>query len=228
MENQQVFVVVPCFNEATVLRATLQPLLRLGYSVVVVDDGSDDATSPVASQLPIHYLRHPVNLGQGAALQTGMSYALQRGAEVVVHFDADGQHPADKIPALIEPILMGECDVVLGSRFLDPQDLARVPVSKRFVLRIGRILSGLLTGLWLTDAHNGFRAFSRRAVLNMDLQENRFAHATELLEHIRRARLRYKEIPSHIAYSQYARDKGQRVSNGFNIVVDTMLRKIVK
>lgn len=228
MQSQQVFVVVPSFNEATVLGATLQSLLPFHYTIVVVDDGSDDDTRSVATQFPIHYLRHPVNLGQGAALQTGMSYALQQGAEVIVHFDADGQHPAARIPELIAPLVAGECDVVLGSRFLDPDDVALVPRSKRLVLRVGRLVNGLFSGLWLTDTHNGFRALSRKAAGRIDLLENGFAHATELLDQIRSAGLRYKEIPSTIRYTNYSRRRGQRISNSFNIVVDMVLRKVFK
>jgi glycosyltransferase involved in cell wall biosynthesis len=228
MHKQRVFVIIPSFNEATVLGATLESLLPLGYSVIVVDDGSDDDTYSIAKRFPVHYLRHGVNLGQGAALQTGMSYALKNGAEVVVHFDADGQHPPDQIPALIEPVLAGECDVVLGSRFLDRRDSALVPRSKRLLLRMGRLVNGLLSGLWLTDTHNGFRAFSRRAAAEINLLENGFAHATELLDQIRRAGLCYKEIPSTIQYSDYARQKGQRLSNSFNIVIDMVLRKVLK
>jgi glycosyltransferase involved in cell wall biosynthesis len=228
MQNQQVFVIVPSFNEATVLGPTLESLSHFGYSIVVVDDGSEDDTRVVAARFPIHFLRHPMNLGQGAALQTGMTYALQRGAQVIVHFDADGQHPATKIPALIAPVIAGECDVVLGSRFLDRNDSKLVPRSKRLVLRVGRLVNGLFSGMWLTDAHNGFRALSRHAANSIDLRENGFAHATELLDQIRRANLRYKEIPTPIQYSEYSRQKGEKFWNGFNIVVDTVLRKVLR
>jgi glycosyltransferase involved in cell wall biosynthesis len=228
MQNQQVFVIVPSFSEAAVLGTTLKSLLPLGYSIVVVDDGSEDNTQSVATQFPIHYLRHPMNLGQGAALQTGMTYALQEGAQVIVHFDADGQHPAAKIPALIAPVINGECDVVLGSRFLDQRDSKLVPAAKRLLLRTGRLVNGVFSGLWLTDAHNGFRALSRNAAATIDLRENGFAHATELLDQIHRAGLRYTEVPSPIQYSEYSQQKGERLWNSFNIVVDTLLRKVLK
>jgi len=228
MSNRQVFLIVRAYNEAEVLGSTLSSVSPLGYSVVVVDDGSSDTTGLVAKQFPVHYLRHPVNLGPGGALQTGITYALRKGAEILVTFDADGQHPVHQIPALIGPILDGECDVVLGSRFLDPADLALIPRSKRLVLKIGRVVSGLSTGVWLTDTHNGFRAFSRRAAEHINLQETSFTYATELLGQMQKANLCYKEIPSTIRYSDYARRKGQKISNSLNIVLDLVLRKVLK
>ena len=206
--------------------ATLQPLFERGYSVIVVDDGSTDRTWELLETLPVHALRHRLNLGQGAALQTGMDYALRRGAEMVVHFDADGQHPADQIDELTAPIAAGEADVVFGSRFLKESDRRQVPAARRAVLRVGMLVSGLMGGLWLRDTHNGFRALSRRAMMNIRLRENGFAHATEIQREVRRARLRYCEAPASIRYSEYSASKGQPLSNSLNIVVDLVMRKL--
>lgn len=226
--SDRIFVIVPAYREASVLPTTIRALLPLRYSIVVVDDGSRDGTEAALRGLPIHYLRHATNLGQGAALQTGMDYALSQGAEIVVHFDADGQHPADQIPQLIEPILRGESDVVLGSRFLRPKDRALVPWGKRIALRIGIFVSGLLTGVWLSDAHNGLRALSRTAAARIYMRENGFAHATEILACLREARLRYCEIPVGIRYTPYSVRKGQPISNGLNVVVDLLLSRVLR
>lgn len=228
MQNEHIFLIIRAYNEARVLPSTLSSLMPFGYSIVIVDDGSADTTEFIAKQFPVHYLRHPVNLGPGAALQTGMAYAVKKDAAVIVTFDADGQHPASQIPTLIAPILAGECDVAMGSRFLNSGDLALVPRSKRLVLRIGRVVSGVSTGVWLTDAHNGFRAFSRLAAGQINLRESGFAYATELLGQMRRANLRHKEVPSTIRYSTYSRHKGQKIWNSFNIVVDLLLRRVLK
>jgi len=228
MLNHDVFLIVRAYNEAAVLGDTLSSLSAAGYSVVVVDDGSSDNTEFVARQFPVYYLRHSVNLGPGAALQTGLAYAVKKAAQILVTFDADGQHPIHQIPALIAPIINGECDVVLGSRFLNPDDLALIPYSKRLVLKIGRLVSGLSTGIWLTDTHNGFRAFSRRAAEQIELRESDFAYATEILDQIRQAKLTYKEVRSTILYSDYSRRKGQKISNSLNIVVDLLLRRVLK
>jgi polyprenyl-phospho-N-acetylgalactosaminyl synthase len=226
--QDNVFVVIPVYREGLVLRETVEALAPGGYSIVVVDDGSDDDVAGHLEGLAVHYLRHPLNLGQGAALQTGTLYSLEQGASLIVHFDADGQHPADQIPALLKPIRSGRADVVLGSRFLSRSDRELVPAAKRIALRIGLIVSGLLTGVWLTDTHNGFRAMSRAAAQKIDLRENRFAHATEFLELLRLQKLRYVEIPSTIRYTEHSIRKGQPISNGLDIVFDLLVRKVLK
>jgi glycosyltransferase involved in cell wall biosynthesis len=227
-ENRRIFVVVPAYNEASALRTTLDPLLARGYSVVVVDDGSSDGTFSIAAGLPLHALRHAVNLGQGAALETGTIHALDRGAEVVVHFDADGQHAVEDVDALVAPILLGEADIVFGSRFLRTADRERVPRLKRLLLRAAVIFSGLMTGVWLSDAHNGFRALSRSAAARIRLRENGFAHATEILSQVRAARLRWLERPTTVRYTGYSKAKGQPAVNSLSILLDLMLRRLFR
>jgi polyprenyl-phospho-N-acetylgalactosaminyl synthase len=223
-----IFVIIPAYNEAGALPATIAPLIEAGYTVVVVDDGSTDDTQHALQGLAATVVPHAVNLGQGAALQTGMDYAFRHGAEIAVHFDADGQHPAEAIPSLVEPILRGDADVVLGSRFLRREDAAQTPRGRRVLLRAGIIVSGVFTGMWLTDTHNGFRALSRRALGEIQLRENGFAHATEILDLIRRKKLRYVEAPSAIQYSDYSRKKGQSFWNSLNIVFDLLMEKLFR
>lgn len=228
MHPNQVFAIIPAYQEAGALPATVRDVLALGYSVVVVDDGSRDGTEEALRGLPVHYVRHAANLGQGAALQTGMDYALSHGAEILIHFDADGQHPAGRIADLIRPILEGECDIVLGSRFLRREDRELVPLKKRIALRIGIVVSGILSGVWLSDTHNGFRALSREAASRIRLREDGFAHATEILACVRTAGLRYREVPVGIRYTAYSMRKGQPVSNGLNVVVDLLLSRVLR
>lgn len=226
--NKTVFVVVPIYNEGPVIQSTLGPLIDRGYSVVAVDDGSTDDTWSAVRSLPVFSLRHAINLGQGASLQTGTAFAISRGAEFVVHFDADGQHNPDDIEVLLEPLRRGEADVVLGSRFLRDADRRAVPRAKRILLRAGRVVNGVLTGLWLTDAHNGFRAFTWEAAAKIDLRENRFAHASEILAQIRASRLRFVERPTAIVYTERSIAKGQPMWNSIKIVLDLLLRRIFR
>ena len=228
MRNSDIFVIIPCYNEGEVIARTVFELMPHAFTVVVVDDGSEVAACQYLSNQPVKYLRHLSNLGQGAALQTGTQYALSQGAECIVHFDADGQHDPALIYKLIEPIRQRECEIVLGSRFLDAHDSELVPFAKRFVLKVGVFVSWLFSGLWLTDTHNGFRALSRLAAQRITLTENGFAHATEILELIRKSKLRYKEIPATIKYTEYSLAKGQRLLNSVNVVVDLILHKISK
>ncbi len=224
----EVFVVIPVYNEGPVLAVTVSDLLPYGYSVVVVDDGSPVPAVQFLKNQPVYYLRHLTNLGQGAALQTGTEFALQCGAQVIVHFDADGQHSPELISKLVEPIRSGECDVVLGSRFLNASDRKQVPAVKQVLLKAGVFVTWLFAGVWLTDTHNGFRALSATAAQRVRMTENGFAHATEILELIKRAGLRYKEIPATIRYTEYSRSKGQSVFNSINILFDLMLRKVMR
>jgi glycosyltransferase involved in cell wall biosynthesis len=225
--QQGIFVIIPAYNEGPMLVATVQPLVQQGYAVVVVDDGSSDDTWALLVGLPVYALRHSINLGQGAALQTGMTFALQQGADIIVHFDADGQHRVEDIATLIAPICAGEADVVLGSRFLHKADSALVPPARRLMLRAAVLVNVLMTGMWLTDAHNGLRALSRRAASQIELQENRFAHASEILLQIRQHRLRYTERPTQIAYTAYSLAKGQKPWNALHIVMDLVIRRFL-
>jgi glycosyltransferase involved in cell wall biosynthesis len=225
---KRIYVVVPAFNEGQVIRDALQPVLEAGYSLVVVDDGSTDDTWEQLAGLPLHRLHHPLNLGQGAALQTGVSYALMQGAEYIVHYDADGQHSPEDIAGLLAPVLAGEAEVALGSRFLREEDWRAVPLGRRLLLRGGVIVNGLLTGLWLSDAHNGARALSRLAAEQIVLKENGFAHASEILQQIKNFGLRSVERPTRIRYTDYSKFKGQKASNAFNILMDLIIRRFLQ
>ena len=219
------FIVIACFNESLRIKETVTSVLTLGYEVVVVDDGSSEDIKKELRDLPVHFLRHPINLGQGASLQTGMDYAAQQGAKIVAHFDADGQHRREDLEKLIDFIRVGKADIVLGSRFLDKEDIAYIPVARRRILKLARFVNGCLSGLWMTDAHNGLRAMNRKAFLSIRLKENRMAHATEILQQIKEQKLTWKELPVRIIYTDYSQEKGQSSWNALNIFFDLIIRK---
>jgi hypothetical protein len=155
-----------------------------------------------------------------------MDYAYQQGAQAAVHFDADGQHNYYEIPTLLAPILAQKADFVLGSRFINPKHIAQIPTTRRQILRIARLINFLFTGIYLTDAHNGFRALSRTALQCTQLTENRMAHATEILQIIKKSGLKYQEIPTKIVYTEYSKQKGQSSLNSINILLDLILKNI--
>lgn len=226
ISEERIVVIIPAYHEARVIRRTVLDVLGKGYEVVLVDDGSMDETYGEICDLPICYVRHAVNMGQGAALQTGMRAALDMGATIIVHFDADGQHKAADIPKLIAPIICKSCEVVLGSRFLGANGRINISFSKRVLLACGTILNGILTGCWLSDAHNGFRCMNRAAAEKIELKEAGMAHATEILWEIRKHKLSIQEVPVHIEYSAYSLAKGQSSWNAINILGDLLMRKM--
>lgn len=227
VNNRNVFIILPAYNEQAVIKPVIEELLALDYQVVVVDDGSAEDLSYLLTGMAVHLLRHEVNLGQGAAIQTGIEYALSKGAEYFVTFDADGQHDAADIGKLLSPLVKGDADIVFGSRFMKGavQEMSK---KRRSLLRIARWLNYFFTGLLLTDAHNGLRALNSVAAGKIHLRENGMAHATEILSQVKRQGLRYVELPVNIRYTEYSRKKGQTIWSGFRVFFDLLLNKIFK
>lgn len=220
----QVAVVIPAYNEAPVIESVLDPLVPLGYHLVVVDDGSRDATAAKARRPGVVLVSHPINRGQGAAIQTGMTVALALGADVIVTFDADGQHDPSDIAALVAPILAGECDVALGSRFRGKTE--RMPLGRQLMLRAAVWFTWLTASLRVSDTHNGLRAFSRSAAQRIRITMDGMAHASEILEEISALGLRWREVPVTVRYSEYSLAKGQRSSDSFRIAAQVLLDKL--
>jgi glycosyltransferase involved in cell wall biosynthesis len=228
ISKNKVFIVIPCYNELGSIRDTVLQLAERGYkNIVLVDDGSSQDIRSVLYGLDYIYIRHMVNLGQGAALQTGLQYSKLNGAEIVITFDADGQHDANNFPDLIDPLLKNEADMALGSRFL-PESGGNVAVSRKITLHLARFINFFLSGILLTDAHNGLRALNRNAIDKIVITENRMAHASEILFEIKRHHLRFKEIPVHIIYTDYSKQKGQKGSDGIKILFDLILHKLFR
>ncbi len=220
-------VVVPAHNEAEVIGDVLAGLLTLPCHVVVVDDGSSDRTYDICLERPVAVLRHSTNLGQGAALQTGMEYVRTLdGVRFVVTFDADGQHGVEAVRSLVESLVDGRHDVALGTRFVRPSDSAKIPRLRRILLRTAVVFTRLTTGLHVTDTHNGLRAFTVDAAARLHITHGGMAHASEILATIRRERLRWCEVPVEISYTEYSREKGQRGGAAMDIAWDLLMGRI--
>jgi polyprenyl-phospho-N-acetylgalactosaminyl synthase len=221
-----IWVVIAAYNEARVIADVVAGVARRGYQVVVVDDGSVDDTAKRAAASLAHVVHHPLNLGQGAALQTGIDFALQQGADVIVTFDADGQHRAADIERLVAALRESAADFALGSRFLGRA--IAISTSRRLLLRAATLFTQLTTGLRLTDTHNGLRAMTRRGATRIRLRQNRMAHASEILAQIAASRLRYVEVPVRIEYTAYSVGKGQRLGDAFTILLDLFARRLTR
>lgn len=211
------------YNEATVVGKVIEGLLGTFPNVVCVDDGSRDGSVVVARNAGAVVVEHPVNLGQGASLQTGIAYALQDPeTDSIVTFDADGQHRVEDAAAMVERLRTESLDVVLGSRFLDSR--TKLTAMKRIVLKVAALQMKLSTGLDLTDAHNGLRVLGRDVASRINLKQNRMAHASELVHQLAAFKVRYVEHPVHIIYTDYSKAKGQSLLNSVNIVADLFFK----
>lgn len=215
------WLVIPLYNEATVVREVISQARETFPYIVVVDDGSKDDSARQAAAAGAIVVRHPVNLGQGAALQTGFSYILEKtNANYVVTFDADGQHSTTDAAAMVAAAREEELAVILGSRFLQgPSPVGRL---KRLVLRTAAAVRSRTSGMHLTDAHNGLRVIRRDVLVQLNLKQNRMAHASEIIRKIGATGLPWREFPVHIVYTDYSRSKGQSLWNSVNILVDLL------
>lgn len=213
-----VWVVIPGHNEFAKIRDTCERLQEFGFqNIIYVDDASVDDSVVEAKKAGVIVIQHEKNLGQGAGLRSGTNKALELGAKVIVHFDADGQHRPQDLARLIAPILDDKADVVLGSRFLNKTTI--MPFTKKIVLWGGIILTKFFTGITnLTDTNCGLRAVSAQAAKKIEIKMNNMWHASEILFEIKKHNLRYCESPCIIEYDQYAVQKGQSWKRSFHIL----------
>jgi len=224
IDRGKVWIVVPAYNEGSIIRNVISDVRSEGYRIVVIDDGSADDTGKHALAAGAAVVRHPINLGQGAGLQTGIEYALSRGADYVVTFDADGQHRAREIARILRTMVTAKTDFVLGSRFLGAT--TNMPLRRRLLLRAATAFTRFTTGMKITDAHNGLRAMTQRGAKTIHLRQNRMAHASEILHQIANSKLPYVEAPVTIDYTDYSLAKGQKISNSVGILIDLFARRL--
>jgi glycosyltransferase involved in cell wall biosynthesis len=225
ISNSSVYVIIPCYNEASVIRKTVTEVIDKGYSVIVVDDCSSDNSKKQIEGLPVFFLQHRVNMGQGAALQTGIDLALKKKAKYFVTFDADGQHDINDVPGMIELMETDCVDIIFGSRFL-PGSKTNVSRSRTFALNLGRFVGYLVSGILLSDSFNGLRLLSANAVNKITITENRNAHPMQILQLTAEKKLKYAEYPVSIHYSQYSKAKGLKNWDGIKIIFEILLNKL--
>jgi polyprenyl-phospho-N-acetylgalactosaminyl synthase len=215
-----VWIVVPAYNEEATIRHVVSDLIGSWPKVVVVDDCSTDSTGDRAAAAGATVVKHPINMGQGASLQTGIDFALQSGARYVVTFDADRQHRTEDVPSLLAALRDSGADFALGSRFLGKT--ISIGGFRKLLLKAAVLFTRLTTGLKLTDAHNGLRAMTRRGAGALCIRQNRMAHASEILQQVAKSGLRYIEVPVTVEYTAYSVAKGQKLSNSVNIMLELL------
>ena len=218
-----VVVLVPLYNEEAVIADVIHGLHQHFSTVVCVDDGSSDNSAAIAQAAGATVIRHPYNLGQGAALQTGFVYAKSLPTtEYVVTFDADGQHRVDDVVGMLALAREKNLAIVFGSRFLDRR--TKPGFAKKTVLKVAVAITRAVTGLKLTDAHNGLRVIRRDALDHVNLIQDRMSHATEIVQQLANTKMRWREYPVEVLYTEYSKKKGQSLLNSINILFDLVVR----
>lgn len=227
MSRRDTAIIIPAYNEGSAVTDTINGIPKEFSTIICVDDGSSDDTATRINETRATLVRHPINLGQGAALQTGIEYALlDPKIEYFVTFDADGQHRIEDVNQMLKHIKKNKLDIVLGSRFLGSAE--NISAKKRNMLKLAVKFSNLTTGVKLTDTHNGLRVFNRYVAQNLQLKMPDFSHASEIIERIAEKGFKYQETPVTIIYTDYSRSKGQSMINAVNISFDMLLNKVIK
>ncbi len=219
--TQKVIVAIPAYNEQSTIVGVIRGLKARGFpTIIVVDDGSSDPTGELATREGVLLVRHVINRGLGGALETGIRAAIERGADIIVTFDADGQHNPDDIARLIAPIEAGDADVVIGSRTFDT---AGMPRARQIANRIANLVTYILFEVRATDSQSGLRAFSRAAATQIHLTTSGMEGSSEILAEVVDKRLRYTEVPIKAIYTEYSMSKGQN----FRLGLQTLMKLVI-
>jgi len=219
----KIICVIPAWNEAKNITKVIGDVKPLVNEVVVIDDCSQDDTAALAKAAGATVLRHPINRGQGASLQTGNDYALKNGADIIIHFDADDQFLAAEIKEMVAPIINGQADIVFGSRFLGKN--SNFPFAKKYlIMPLAKIFTRLFLGIKLSDPQNGFRALSHQAAEAIRIDNREMAHASEIQAKAFEQKFRISEVPITVIYHDF----GQKLSGGFKVAKDLLIHRIIK
>ncbi len=234
MGKNNIVIVLPAYGEETVIEDVINSIRREGYkNIVVVDDGSTDNTYKKCLGSGVISLRHTINRGKGAATQTGLDAAKLLNADIAITMDSDGQHDPKDIKKLIQPIIEGKADVVIGSRMLDTKDM---PKSRILMNKIANWITYLFFGVLVSDSQSGFRAYSQKALNSVYTYLDRYEFESEMLGQIKRCKLKIKEVPIKVIYTEYSLNKykhdasfaAQGLFNGIKMVIRLIENILIK
>jgi len=200
---EKIIAAMPCFNEERCIGSVVLKAKKYVNSVIVIDDGSTDATAEVAAAAGAEVYQHGQNRGYGAAIRSALEKGRQLGADILVILDGDGQHDPKDIPSLVKPIVSGEADVVIGSRFLGEGQ--RPPLYRRMGQRVLTAVTNLGSGQKVSDSQSGFRAYSPKALSALNLTEEGMSVSSEIQFAIRKSGLKIQEVPINVSYVDKAR-----------------------
>lgn len=218
-------VVIPIYNEAAAIVDVIDEVRSTGLkNIIIVDDGSSDDTRMILSQLPVHYLKHSINRGKGAAVQTGITYAKLNGYEIIVTMDGDGQHDSKDCLQLITKIQNGY-DVALGTRMSNPKGM---PLTRKIANHMANLLVFFMFGIRVSDSQSGFRAYGKKAIDKFRVVYDKYEFDTVILQHLVKYGLSYTEVPINVRYTRYSMSKKnkQNFINGVKTTLNIIISQI--
>lgn len=226
--DKTIWIIIPAYNEENIMGEVLKELFSRGFNMVIIDDGSTDKTYNIARSVIENnpgrgYLyHHPINRGLGATLKTGIEACLKKNAELMVTFDADGQHDPDDILPVCLPIIKGEADAVIGVR-----EFNDMPLVKKISNQLMNLITWIFYGAHVKDSQSGLRAFNKKAALALDIESREYDISSEIIREIKNKNLRMEEVPIKTIYTDYALSKGTNLKVGLKILVK-MIREVLK
>ncbi len=220
------YVVVPAYNEEKTLGSVLEDLLRYfrREEIVVVNDGSRDKTREIAGSYGVHVLNHLVNRGLGGALGTGLAYSVRKGAELILTFDADGQHLISDALRVMKPVAEGRADFAVGSRLKG--DVSQMPFVKRFGNFVLDTITAVFAKRYVSDSQSGLRCFNRRCASKIRITCDRYAVSSEIIIEAAKNNCRIVEVPIKAVYTEYSMRKGTNVLEGVKIALSLLFDKL--
>lgn len=217
-DGKKILIIIPAYNESKVIGGVISEVKKAGFTdIIVIDDGSSDATKKAAEDAGAKVYSHSINRGKGAAVKTGLTVAQEKSADIVVTMDGDGQHDASDISKVIEPLINGKYDAVLGTR---NYDRSHIPLIKLIYNNVGNLFTRVLTGRWISDSQSGFRAYSSRVIELVSSVGDKYEYDSEIIREISRHDIRYIEVPINVLYTSYSQNKPnkQTFANGIKTV----------
>ncbi len=225
IEPKDILVVIPAFNEGTVIADVVLRVIDEGYlNVLVINDGSVDQTSEEARRAGAVVVSHMVNRGAGAGAQTGIAYARKHQISYIVQIDADGQHFPEDIRDLSSAMEMESADIVIGSRFMNPNK--DIPVIRVIYNKLSNVFTNWFCTRWYSDTQSGFRMLNRAAIETIDLHIDGFGYCSEMIILGEKSGLKITEVPIRVAYTAYSMSKGQDLYMGINTAMNILWKLV--
>ena len=224
IKKSDIVVLLPAFNEEQVIGNVLSDIQKEGYeNICVIDDGSSDRTYEIAQSHGVNVLRHPINRGAGAAMQTGIEYVKMTNGQYLLCMDSDGQHAPDDITALINKMYESKADIVIGNRFMS--DANDIPETRKFYNSIANIFTNVLCKNNYSDTQSGFRLLNRKAIETLNLGSRGFGFCSEMIILGEQIGLKIEQVPIKVVYTKYSMNKGQNFLEGVRTAKDILWQK---